>query len=107
MTSNNGGTPLNNTVLYFKVVTFGWYFRTLIQSELVTEGSALMMAIDINIIFYEYNYLYRMTQKIQQKKYEIMRWFWDIVFLQLQQLAQVCNEKVLVGTDILKSPLNC
>ena len=48
-----------------------------------------------------------MTQKIQQKKYEIMRWFWDIVFLQLQQLAQVCNENVLVGTDVLESPLNC
>ena len=69
-----------------------------------------MMAIDINIIiiniFYEYNYLYRMTHKFQ-KKYEIWRWFWDIVFLQLQQLAQVCNENVLVGTHILKSPLNC
>lgn len=87
-------------------MTFGWYFRTLIQSELVTEGSALMMALDINTIFYEYNYLYRMSQKIQ-KEYEILRWFWDIVFLQLQQLAQVCNENVLVGTDILKSPLNC
>ena len=51
-------------------MTFGWYFRTLIQSELVTEGSALMMALDINTIFYEYNYLYRMSQKIQ-KEYEI------------------------------------
>ena len=90
-------------------MTFGWYFRTLIQSELVTEGSALMMAIDINIIFYEYNYLYRMSQKNSLKEYEILRWFWDIVFLQfqIQQLAQVCNENVLVGTDILKSPLNC
>ena len=36
-----------------------------------------------------------------KKKYEILRWFWDIVFLQFQQLAQVCNENVLVGTDIL------
>ena len=52
-------------------MTFGWYFRTLIQSELVTEGSALMMALDINTIFYEYNYLYRMSQKIQ-KEYEIL-----------------------------------
>ena len=66
-----------------------------------------MMALDINTIFYEYNYLYRMSQKIQ-KEYDILRWSWDdIVFLQLQQLAQVCNENVLVGTDILKSPLNC
>ena len=56
-----------------------------------------MMALDINTIFYEYNYLYKMSQKIQ-KEYEILRWFWDIVFLQLQQLAQVCNENVLVGT---------
>ena len=48
-------------------MTFGWYFRTLIQSELVTEGSALMMALDINTIFYEYNYLYRMSQKIQKE----------------------------------------
>ena len=83
-------------------MTFGWYFRTLIQSELVTEGSALMMALDINTIFYEY--LYRMSQKIQ-KEYEILRWSWDdIVFLQLQQLAQVCNENVLVDRHIKITP---
>lgn len=58
-----------------------------------------MMALDINTIFYEYNYLYSDPKNSKKS----MR-FGDIVFLQLQQLAQVCNENVLVGIHIKITP---